>query len=55
VDSSNKYRIECLKRHYQEMPDYKVKMLHSKFLKQSKKKAQIFAKRINKAKGWNMI
>lgn len=55
INDSNQYRLECLRRYYANMDIVKAKDLLVRYRKESRKKADIFIKRINKAKGYNAL
>lgn len=49
---TQQHRKECLFRYYRDMDIAKAKKLKSEYYAQDKEKAQVFVKRINKAKGY---
>lgn len=53
--SEEQHRKECLRRYYESMDIAKAKDLVSEYRAKSKKKAEVFIKRINYAKGYKAL
>ena len=55
MTSEEQHRKDCLRRYYENMDIAKAKNLLSKYRAESRKKAQVFIKRINTAKGYKAL